>query len=368
MPPVDDQAIPSDDDIIGLFRQSYAAPWDRQRTPRGLDGAHGQATANPGSVEGILLASGGFTAWCMYHLLANGETHYEGRQNCRQIINSFNQKTAEECKNLALRIKNEVLIDRTIKTHMAGYEERLAKRRRKPLHIAVSRIGSNSFEGIDDSNTPSPPRPPSSPTRASVEASGNLEHPSAVQIAKRTEDHTLPFQNPSALNVGKIFPEYMTDAIFMMETGNADTNKAVYEASITMTFPDSPIRKQDCVMSMIIKHTKLEYLARRLFGAHTETEGEFRYLRLESGGQAWPGPELWLRRCQHEAVTLVFGKAIGKAIETSEFRISEINSGRLNTTECVTLSMPQRRDHNAMLNLVLNLSQAHQIRKMLFGR
>ena len=93
-----------------------------------------------------------------------------------------------------------------------------------------------------------------------------------------------------------------------------------------MVFPSQGL--VDCVMSVAIQQSKVEYLAMALFNVHVESIGGVRYVLLNRGVTLSPNPEITLKGVQDDAIILVFSPEIYAAITASRIRRKELEEGK----------------------------------------
>lgn len=140
-------------------------------------------------------------------------------------------------------------------------------------------------------------------------------------------------------------------------------NDTVSTAAVTMAFP--PWALLDCLMSLDILPSKVQYFAMALFKVRVEGEGQIRFVSLKDGVRLVPNPELTLKGVQDEAISEVFGAEIHRAITACRMRKKELREGN-KATECVSMILTSNHNEGAILNLALGLEEGIRIRRLLY--
>lgn len=165
--------------------------------------------------------------------------------------------------------------------------------------------------------------------------------------------------NASLQGIAKTFDPYMSGAIRKI----SHQNDTVSTAAVTMAFP--PWALLDCLMSLDVLPSKVQYLAMALFKVRVEGEGQVRFVSLKDGVRLVPNPELTLKGVQDEAISEVFGAEIHQAITACRMRKKELREGN-NATECVSMILTSNYNEGAILNLALGLEEGIRIRRLLY--
>jgi hypothetical protein len=135
------------------------------------------------------------------------------------------------------------------------------------------------------------------------------------------------------------------------------------KAAVTMDFPFNGL--VDCLMSLAISPSKVEYLAMALFGVHVESAGQVRYVVLKEGLKIIPNPDMTLKGTRDDAIISVLGKEIYEGIRASRMRGKELEEGN-RITECVSMMLTSRPDEGAIINLSLGLKGGSRIQSKLY--
>jgi hypothetical protein len=110
----------------------------------------------------------------------------------------------------------------------------------------------------------------------------------------------------------------------------------------------------DCLMSLAIHQSKVEYLAMALFKVHVESVGQVRYVVLKEGVRLIPSSEIALKGVLDKAIIRVFGPEIHGAITASRMRKKELEEGN-HATEYVSMILTSSSSEGAIINLSLDL-------------
>jgi len=135
------------------------------------------------------------------------------------------------------------------------------------------------------------------------------------------------------------------------------------KAAVTMDFPFEGL--VDCLMSLAIHQSKVEYLAGALFKVHVESVGDVQYVVLNEGVRLTPNPEVTLKGVLDESIIRVFGPEIHRAITASRMRKKELEEGN-HITECVSMILTRNSDEGAIINVALDLKGGAQIRNKIY--
>lgn len=140
----------------------------------------------------------------------------------------------------------------------------------------------------------------------------------------------LVLEKASLLGISDVFNPYMCSAIRKDAVQSAEST--CLKAAVTMDFPFDGL--VDCLMSLAIYQTKVEYLAMSLFNIHVESAGQVRYVVLNEGAKLLPSPEMTLKGALDGAILRTLGPEIHAAIQASRMRRKELEEGN-RVTECV---------------------------------
>lgn len=150
-----------------------------------------------------------------------------------------------------------------------------------------------------------------------------------------------------------LFPQYTCGII--RKTGD--------RASLWMTFGFDP--GMPCLLSFLVLPNRLEHLAMRLFGAHIETDGGFRYVVIKDGLKLLPRPSVTLQGAAPELLSAVCGAEVSMAIDRSPVRRIELNQAIL-ATACVSLEISSAAEEDGVLNLNVAEVDGYNIKRILF--
>lgn len=150
-----------------------------------------------------------------------------------------------------------------------------------------------------------------------------------------------------------LFPQYVCGVI----------RKAGERASLWMVF------KFDlglpCILSFSVLSNRLEHFAMRLFGAHIETDGGFRYVVLKDGLKLHPRPSVALQGVGPELLRQVCGPDLSLAIDRSPVRRVEINQAIV-PTACLSLEISNIVGEDGVLSFSIAEVDGYAIKKILF--
>ena len=168
-------------------------------------------------------------------------------------------------------------------------------------------------------------------------------------------------ENASIQGIADVFDEYMCGAIRRDTVQRGGTT--YLNAAVTMDFPLQGL--VDCLMSLAIHPSKVEYLTMALFKVKVESVGHVRYIILIGGVRLTPNPEITLKGVSDEAIIRVFGPEIYEAITASGIRKKELEEGN-DITEGVSMILTSRSSEGAIINLSLDLRGGAQIQNKLY--
>jgi hypothetical protein len=168
-------------------------------------------------------------------------------------------------------------------------------------------------------------------------------------------------EKASLQGIADVFDEYMCDAIRRdrVQSGGITFSKA----AVTMDFP--PWGLVDCLMSLVVHQSKVEYLAMALFKVRVESVGQVRYVSLNEGVKLMPNPEITLKGILDEAIINVFSSKIHGAITACRMRKKELGEGN-SATEYISMILTSSLSEGAIINLSLGLEEDIQIQNKLY--
>lgn len=119
-------------------------------------------------------------------------------------------------------------------------------------------------------------------------------------------------------------------------------------------------------MTVEVTSSKIDHIARELFGAHLEAEDGFRYLYLSGGAMATPGPRLFLKGCRLDVLRPFFGGHVADAIRATQACQRDIEEGR-DYTSCVSMAINHAADLPAQVSATLRLKEGALLRDRLYA-
>lgn len=131
-------------------------------------------------------------------------------------------------------------------------------------------------------------------------------------------------------------------------------------ASVVMTYAD----RDSYQMAIEIQSSKVERIARELFGVIVEKNAGLRYLSF-GAVEVLPSPKCTLRGCRLTSVVPFFGEDLGRAIQASVTCQSDIM--RLSEeTQAVSLLLSMNAGDPATLILAVDLEEGTHIANRLY--
>ena len=132
------------------------------------------------------------------------------------------------------------------------------------------------------------------------------------------------------------------------------------KGAVTMVFPSGGL--VDCLMSLQIHQSEVEYLAMALFKIRVKSVGQVQKVYLKEGVTLMTHPEITLKGVLDQTITDVFGSEIHGAISACCVREKELREG-IAATECVSMILT---GEGAIIGLCLGLEEGTQIQKKLY--
>ncbi|KAJ4321818.1 hypothetical protein N0V84_005113 [Fusarium piperis] len=166
-----------------------------------------------------------------------------------------------------------------------------------------------------------------------------------------------PVSGACVQGVTGMFPEYLSGAIRRDGTGERR------RAAVSVSFTGKPFGAVACIMTLAVRPNKVERLARLLFGAHLETEGQNREVVLEGGCRILVLPKVVLQGGRTGAISEIFGPIISEAIAAAPYRKQELMDG-ISATRCVTMTI-YSDERGAEISLSLGFQEGSQIVELL---
>lgn len=294
----------------------------------------------------IFFDNGGLKAWIAYFLATEGKAHFKGQRDRSVTINAFQQLPAADKAKVAKAI---------------------ASKQPDPSVRDAIHIISRSFEDagllnarLNDHARQHPSLAESLTGEANVSPRGTISSTPENSLDPGASQH-LVFEKASLLGLADVFDQYMCGAI--RKDTVLSEGAICLKAAITMDFPIDGL--VDCLMSLAIYHTKVEYLAMSLFNVHVESAGQVRYVVLNEGAKLLPSPEMTLKGALDENIIRILGPEIHGAIQSSRMRRKEMEEGN-HVTECVSMILTSRPEEGAIINLSLGLKGGTNLKNKLY--
>lgn len=172
------------------------------------------------------------------------------------------------------------------------------------------------------------------------------------------QGHVL--SSASVLECTRLFPSYLAGGIKRYLRPN---NAGAFAAAVSMWLPQHGW--SGCLLKVEVMSSKIDYIARELFGAHLEAENGCRYIYLSGGSRVVPNPRLTLRGCRIDMLPLILGSVIADAILATQACQTDIKEGR-DRTGCVTMVVSRAADKEAEVYALLDLEKGVVIRDKLY--
>lgn len=118
-------------------------------------------------------------------------------------------------------------------------------------------------------------------------------------------------------------------------------------------------------MKLEVISSKVQYIARELFGAHLEVDNGRLYFYLSGGSRVLPDPRLILRDCRIDALQPLLGSTITDAILATQECQVDLNEGR-DCTKCVTMVFFRTAAEGAEIYALLGLEDGAKLRDKLY--
>ncbi|KAK2796024.1 hypothetical protein FQN50_009644 [Emmonsiellopsis sp. PD_5] len=168
------------------------------------------------------------------------------------------------------------------------------------------------------------------------------------------------FEHASLEGIATVFDKYICDAIRRVPV--QIDSITFWRASVTTVFPlwGGPV---DCLLSLDICEWGVEYLAMALFNAKVKWAEQVHHIVLDQGTTLIvPNSEVTLKGVRDEAIIMVFGHEIHKAINESPVHRRELEEGK-HVSECVSMILTKQ---GAIINLTVGLDRGLEIQNKLY--
>ncbi|KAA8652767.1 uncharacterized protein ATNIH1004_001672 [Aspergillus tanneri] len=339
------------EDSIKVFEQQLEKSWARQRAPRGLKKHFlGTRTSDASVTSRIFLETGGLKSWLAHFLATKGKAHFKGQHQRSTTLAAFHELSLENRKAVARKVANvhpHPTVSRAIHRISKNFtDEGLLE----SFHNENSRHSSTNSDSTRDLAIASMEGTRRDPNYA-FDSSRHIEGPAQHVVLEKA----------SLQGIADIFDQYMCSAI--RKDRDQCGESTCLKAAVTMDFPFDGL--VDCLMSLAIDQSKVEYLAMALFNLHVESAGQVRYLILNEGAKVIPNPDITLKGVLDDAIIRILGPDIHSAIRASRMRRKELEEGN-RVTECVSMIITNKANEGAIINLSLGLKDGAQIQNKLY--
>ncbi|PYH75182.1 uncharacterized protein BO88DRAFT_431584 [Aspergillus vadensis CBS 113365] len=178
-------------------------------------------------------------------------------------------------------------------------------------------------------------------------------------IRSRPDSHGTTYEHAVLEGITAVFSEDLCNIISKVPT--PVKGETSWRAAVTTAFP--LYGDVNCLMSLDICSSGIDYLALELFNAKINTTSSLRYIVIDDGPTLIvPVSESTIKGVKEEAIAKVFGVEIHKAIRDSRVRRMELEQGK-ELTECVSMIMMER---GAIVNLSLDLDCGIELSRKLY--
>ncbi|CAN8104472.1 unnamed protein product [Discula destructiva] len=320
----------------------------RQKLPRSFANAlQNVSNADPNSTERIFLDCGGRPAWVAYALTkrsADNTGHVSGKGKRQRLLSRIEAQSTEGRQALARQIATALQDDRA---RIEAVLDTTARRNHQTRQNSLENPSADAE--IPEPMTISPALHRSTtPTR-------DLHIRSAEEGLE--DGHVL--LNASISECIQLFPSYLAGAV-RREAGPGHK----VNAAVSITLPHRGWT--GCTMMVEVISSKIDYIARELFGAHLEVVDGFRYLYLSEGAMATPDPRLVLRGCRLDVLRPFFGSYVADAIRITQACQRDIMEGR-DHTSCVSMVINHAANSPAEVSITLRLKEGALLRDRLYA-
>lgn len=349
-------------DSVEIFEEQLKNNWARKKIPKGMKKKFQQTrVAQKTATSRIFFDNGGFKAWFTYFLATEGKAHFKGRRNRSDTIAAFQQLPLADQANVARKVASKrphPSVSNAIRNISENFQDAgmsqillllpfFIIRRLGVLEARLNEVRQHSS--------------PAESLIGAIVSSRNVMSGIAERSLESGTSQHLVLEEASLLGIAEVFDQYMCSAIRKDAIQSEGSN--CFKAAVTMNFPFHGL--VDCLMSLAIYETKVQYLAMSLFNVHVESAGQVRYVVLNEGAKLLPSPEMTLKGALDEAIVRTLGPEIHGAIQASRMRRKELEEGN-NVTECVSMMLTSRPNEGAIINLSLGLKGGAQIQKKLY--
>lgn len=325
----------------------------RQKFPRSFaNGLQTVANTDANTTERIFFDCGGPSAWVAYALTkrsADNTGHVSGKGKRQRLLARIEAQPVEARQALAKELATVLEDDRARIERVLETTAQRASRSRQGRQASAESSPA-------DADTPEP---------IAVSPVRTLDRPHAstrrlyMDNAEECFEQGHVLVDASVSECIQLFPSYLAGAVRRI-AGPGQTIKAA--VSIVLPYRDWT----DCILRVEVISSKIDHIARELFGAHLEVEDGARYLYLHGGSMATPDPRLILRGCRLDVLRPFFGACVADAIRATQACQRDINEGR-DHTRCVSMGINRAADSTAEVYAALRLKEGALLRDRLWA-
>lgn len=189
------------------------------------------------------------------------------------------------------------------------------------------------------------------------ELQGKLIAISSNNELSATKQEQLVFIKASLPGIATIFDPYISGIVMRLK------EQSSLKGAITIVFPSGGL--VDCLISLQIHQSEVEYLAIALFKVRVKLVGQVQHVCLKDSITLRPNSEITLKGVLNQAIIDVFGFEIHKAISVCRLHERELREG-IAVTGCVSIILISKSSEGAIIGLSLGLEEGTQIRKKLY--
>lgn len=318
------------------------------------------------NTERIFFDCGGRPAWLAYALTkrAAGSTgHVPGRGKRQRLISRLQLSPFESRRSLAVQLNaalgpdQRATVDRLLE-NMIHHAHLQRNRRRTQGSRESSMTTENQQETSEDhmiisANITSPI---SSATPSYTDKPPQI---SMLRAAEYFSEHGHVLVDASVVECIEIFPFYLANAI-----RKRPSSKGIHSAAISITLPCG--EWMDCLMRIEVMGTKVDQIARDIFGAYMEAEDDHRVILNPDGSHHTPYPSLLLSGCLLSTIRPFFGTQIADGVVATR-RCQEEMMNRQDRTSSVIMTIPGAIGTTAEIYILLRLKEGALLRERLFN-
>ncbi|GKZ63470.1 hypothetical protein AnigIFM49718_011878 [Aspergillus niger] len=187
----------------------------------------------------------------------------------------------------------------------------------------------------------------------------NGNQPTLPILSSHSDSHGTTYEHAVLEGITTVFSKDLCKIISQVPT--QVKGETSWRAAVTTAFP--LYGDVNCLMSLDICSSGIDYLALELFNAKINTTKSLRYIVIDDGPTLIvPISESTIKGVKEEAIAKVFGVEIHGAIRNSPVRRMELEQGK-ELTECVSMIMMEQ---GAIVNLSLDLDRGIELSRKLY--